>query len=371
MTNIAYFFSTSVTAHVFFREHFLSLQKENYEILVVTGEDEFYSDLKIFCEEKNIKLMSFKARRGYGLNCIPEFLSVCRIANRLKKQRYYFVTNTPKISFYVALFSVFRNKKNIVHYNHGLVCYPADELSKKIILCIEAFICSQSSAVIFVSSSIRNWASSNFPKILRYPKFHHLNSIRGVKIPKARINDEDNNRVVLGYIGRISKDKGFKEFFDIVIQLNSEGINIGCVIAGVIEDENLRPFVDYLDRLWFADYLGHIEDVNSFFSKIDLLVFPSKREGFGMVALESSAAGVPVVAYNIHGVKDAVLDNQTGKLVEPYDSKKFYDQIKLLCNNRSLIRKLGNRAHLNAKNNFDSEHIVSKHIKLINSIFKI
>jgi glycosyltransferase involved in cell wall biosynthesis len=368
MAKLAYFFSTSMTAHVFFKEHFLLLKNDKNEILIVAGEDSFFNYLKEFCDEKGIKLLSFKARRGYGVNCIPEYFNVLKIAKNLKKQRYRFITNTPKISLYIALFSLFKFKKNIIHYNHGLASYPADEKFKKIILFIEAFICSQSTGVIFVSSSIKNWAIENFPRIFNYPKFYHLNSIRGVKALK-RSDKSSDHMITLGYIGRISKAKGFKEFFDIIIRLNSEGFNIGCCIAGNIEDENLRPFVDYLERLWFCEYLGHIENVENFYAKIDILVFPSMREGFGMVALESSASGVPVVAYDIHGVRDAIENNITGKLIAPYNQNKFYEAIKLLCLDMDEINQLGTAAFYNAKNNFDSNVIISQHVKLVQEIF--
>ena len=111
MNKLVYFFSTAMTAHVFFQEHFFHLKKQKNEIIVVAGKDSFFSFLDEFCKKNEIKLISFKARRGYGLNCISEYLSVAKIAKILSTKRYTFITNTPKISFYIALFTFFRKKK--------------------------------------------------------------------------------------------------------------------------------------------------------------------------------------------------------------------------------------------------------------------
>jgi len=64
---------------------------------------------------------------------------------------------------------------------------------------------------------------------------------------------------------------------------------------------------------------GFIDEVAkaSLLSRADLLLLPGTREGWGMVAMEAASYGVPVVAYDIPGLRDSVLDGTTGVLVRP------------------------------------------------------
>ncbi len=51
-------------------------------------------------------------------------------------------------------------------------------------------------------------------------------------------------------------------------------------------------------------------------------------EGFGIVAIEASSCGLPVIASNLEGIKDAVINGKTGWLVQPYNSKEFIRKIE-------------------------------------------
>ncbi len=65
--------------------------------------------------------------------------------------------------------------------------------------------------------------------------------------------------------------------------------------------------------------LGHREDVAAVLNEIDLLVHPANQEPFGRVLLEASACGVPIVATDVGGTSEIILDGETGLLVPPRD----------------------------------------------------
>ena len=79
--------------------------------------------------------------------------------------------------------------------------------------------------------------------------------------------------------------------------------------------------------------LGNREDVAEILGEIDLLVHPANQEPFGRVLLEASAAGVPIVATNVGGTSEIVLDGVTGRLIPPKDPVALSDAtIKSLTN---------------------------------------
>ena len=122
----------------------------------------------------------------------------------------------------------------------------------------------------------------------------------------------------------------------------------------VIGDGPLRAELEALARASgvadCARFLGEVSDEerDSWLRRADLLAMPSRLpgtgaagEGFGIVYLEAAAFGKPVVAGNVGGAIDAVLDGVTGLLVEPTDPVAVAEAITRLLLDRQLARTLG------------------------------
>ena len=86
------------------------------------------------------------------------------------------------------------------------------------------------------------------------------------------------------------------------------------LVGGGYLDEDIRA-----ERHTGVTVHGFVDDAVKAFllSQADLLLLPGTREGWGIVAMEAASYGVPVVAYNIPGLRDAVLDGATGMVVPP------------------------------------------------------
>jgi phosphatidylinositol alpha-1,6-mannosyltransferase len=122
----------------------------------------------------------------------------------------------------------------------------------------------------------------------------------------------------------------------------------------VIGDGSLRPGLEQLARSYgVADsirFLGAVSDEqrDAWLARAQLLAMPSRLpaggfagEGFGIVYLEAAAHGKPVVAGNVGGAPDAVIDGETGLLVDPQDPLAVAEAIVRLLSDRELARRLG------------------------------
>ncbi|HUN78658.1 MAG TPA: glycosyltransferase family 4 protein [Solirubrobacteraceae bacterium] len=122
----------------------------------------------------------------------------------------------------------------------------------------------------------------------------------------------------------------------------------------VIGDGPLRPELQARARAQgVADavrFLGAVDDGerDDWLRRADLLAMPSRLpgeglagEGFGIVYLEASAYGKPVVAGNVGGAVDAVADGESGLLVDPTDARAVADAISMLLLDRALAQRLG------------------------------
>ena len=98
----------------------------------------------------------------------------------------------------------------------------------------------------------------------------------------------------------------------------------GRVRLVIFGDGAERPhIVSEISRLNIADHVtlhGAVAKPQEALAQIDLLVLPSMAEGFGLVLIEAMAAGVPVVATNVAGIRDVVVNGETGVLVPPGDA---------------------------------------------------
>jgi glycosyltransferase involved in cell wall biosynthesis len=85
---------------------------------------------------------------------------------------------------------------------------------------------------------------------------------------------------------------------------------------------------------------------------MDVFCCPSQSEAFGLVVLEAMAAGVPVVASDIDGLREIITDKKDGLLVDPLASERFADAILLLLREEGLRGRITDEAHAMLKRRF-------------------
>jgi glycosyltransferase involved in cell wall biosynthesis len=159
----------------------------------------------------------------------------------------------------------------------------------------------------------------------------------GVDIPDE-VGEPDVPPHVL-YAGRLSEEKGIPELLEA-----TEGIP--RVIVG---DGPLRARV--LDAVGFVPP----HELGTYYERAAVVVCPSRREGYGVVAREAMAHGRPVVATAVGGLLDAVEDGVTGLRVPPRDPPALRAAIERLLADSALRRKLGAAARELARERYSWE----------------
>lgn len=156
------------------------------------------------------------------------------------------------------------------------------------------------------------------------------------------------NEFVVGLIGRICEQKGIDTFVEAACQVIPQVPNCRFFIIGDIEDTALMSRMEqqigrmgHTDRIQFT---GHFNNVADVLSVLDLLVAPSRWEGFGLSVAEGMAAGVPVLASHVGGIPCVV--GHAGELVPPENVDALVAAIRTLIadpSRRDAMRIAGKR----------------------------
>jgi len=111
--------------------------------------------------------------------------------------------------------------------------------------------------------------------------------------------------ILVGAIGRLTKQKGFDLLISAWQKINPQ--NAKLLIAGSGEEwGSLQAQIKSNKLEKSIELIGDISDTPNFYSKLNLLVIPSRWEGLGIVALEAGASGIPIIANQIDGLKDII-----------------------------------------------------------------
>jgi glycosyltransferase involved in cell wall biosynthesis len=106
--------------------------------------------------------------------------------------------------------------------------------------------------------------------------------------------------------------------------------------------------------------LGYRDDVADVLGEVDLLVHPANQEPFGRVLLEASAAGVPIVATNVGGTSEIVIDRTTGHLVPPRDPRALAQAVIAVLTNKMESKRFRENGRSRAESEFEITHAAKR-----------
>ena len=156
----------------------------------------------------------------------------------------------------------------------------------------------------------------------------------GVDLPDEVADPEDPPHVL--YVGRLSEEKGVPELLRATAGLPRVIVGDGPLRDGVPEAVGFVP----------------PGELGAYYERAAVVVCPSRREGYGVVAREAMAHGRPVVATAVGGLPDAVQERVTGLLVPPRDAVALRGAIERLLGDADLRARLGDGARRKAEASF-------------------
>jgi glycosyltransferase involved in cell wall biosynthesis len=167
---------------------------------------------------------------------------------------------------------------------------------------------------------------------------------------------------VLGVVGRLSQEKGHRFLIAAMPEILAQEPRAQLLVigAGPLEAE-LRAQVEASDLTKHVQFLGHVQDVETAFSRMDLLVVPSLSEAFSLVTVEGMMMELPVVGSRTGGIAEIIVDDETGLLVPPGDSAALAEACRYLLGRPDVARRMGRRGRERALADFHPSQFIVRH----------
>ncbi|WP_434639965.1 glycogen synthase [Thermoanaerobacterium thermosaccharolyticum] len=188
-----------------------------------------------------------------------------------------------------------------------------------------------------------------------------LNQYKKTGVNIARKKYGIDGRYIL-FVGRISRQKGIIHLIDAVKYLPQDVKVVLC--ASTPDTEEIKMEMEekvklYPNIIWI-DKMVTKEEIIELYSNAEVFVCPSIYEPFGIINLEAMACNTPVVASATGGIKEVVVDGETGFLVEPGNPEDLAEHIKKLLDDRELAATFGANGRKRVEEMFSWESIAKK-----------
>ncbi|WHE06914.1 glycogen synthase [Thermoanaerobacterium thermosaccharolyticum] len=164
------------------------------------------------------------------------------------------------------------------------------------------------------------------------------------------------------FVGRISRQKGIIHLIDAVKYLPQDVKVVLCASSPDTEEIKIemKEKVKLYPNIIWIDKMVTKEEIIELYSNAEVFVCPSVYEPFGIINLEAMACNTPVVASATGGIKEVVVDGETGFLVEPGNPEDLAEHIKKLLDDRGLAATFGANGRKRVEEMFSWESIAKK-----------
>ncbi|MEZ7743222.1 glycosyltransferase family 4 protein [Gemella sp. 20925_1_85] len=172
----------------------------------------------------------------------------------------------------------------------------------------------------------------------------------------------DHTKIKIGFIGRLSEQKGLAYLIDAIKLIEKENIHLFIAGDGDLK-ERLLVQVRALGLDDKITFLGYREDTTAIINSCDFMVMPSLYEGLPLTLIEYFQNSKTVVGTTIPGIQEVVVHEVSGLLVKPGDALSLSKEIQRLSTDVDLRSKLEEQTHKIYGEKFSYNNFISKYLK--------
>lgn len=333
-------------------------------------------DLHVICSPSD-RMESYSKSKGFKYEDIPllrsisitqDIKSLIQICRYIKKNNIgIIVGHTPKGGLLAMIAGKLMRVPKRIYFRHGLVYETSSGFIRQLLIFAEKLTSCCATKIICVSPSLMKRSVEDRLN----PEYKQLILGEGTcggidseeKFNPHKINTDKlnalrqslnitKNDIVIGYCGRLVKDKGIKK---LVETLNILPENYKLLLVGDFEERDalkndLQEEITQNNKIIKTGFI--FNDIEYYYALMSVFILPSYREGFPTSTLEASSMQIPVLTTKVTGCIDAIIDGETGYYIshDPQDIKAKIIKLQ----DKELRDKLGYNGRKFVLNNFDN-----------------
>ena len=350
------------------------LIQEGYEVHIACSPGGYLQELR---EEGYMTHPISIARR---ISPLSNLTSLCRLYRLMRRERFDIVhVHTPVAAALGRVAAKFARVPIIIYTAHGFYFHELMSLwRRRLIIWVEKFLGKCCTDMLFTQSA-EDLQTAIHEKIITPDSAIWISNGVDLRVfnilTKRDLREELGLRFkdkVVGFIGRLVREKGIEDLLEAMGQVAKEIPEVKLLVVGdTLESDRDRQATERLyqliqrnnleDRIKFT---GFREDIPELLSIMDLFVLPSYREGMPRTILEAMATGKPVVATNIRGCREEVVDGVTGLLVPVKDPEALAQAIVKVLSDGKLAQQMGQAGRKRVEKEFDERLVLERQLKV-------
>ena len=348
-----------------------ALNKDGYKDVLVCGSvSESEGDMAYFAKEKGIRpLIVAEMQRDISpWNDLKAFFKIYSI---LKKEKPDIVhTHTAKAGTLGRLAAILAGVPVRIHTLHGHVLDGYfSPLKAKAFLLIERFLALFTDRIVTVSESVKDdvvkrLKVAGYSKCVVIPLGFELDRFLECEKRKGLFRKElalDEETILIGMVGRLVPIKNHRMFLNAarIVKDNAKGRKIKFLVIGdgELKDE-LKALTETLGLTEDVIFTGWVKELAIVYADLDIVALTSLNEGTPVSLIEALASAKAVIATDVGGVRDIVIDNKTGILTKSDEPSEFANRLSELLRDKFIMAELGAGGRKFVKDAFRKDRLV-------------
>jgi glycosyltransferase involved in cell wall biosynthesis len=349
MKNILHVVNVFFVLPYFIGDQFIYFKNKGYNLHVICSPSD---NLKVYAEKMQFNYKETIIARSISiLQDLKSLLIICKYIR--KNQIGIVVGHTPKGGLLAMLASKIMRVPKRIYFRHGLLFETSTGFMRNLLIITDRVASVCATKIVCVSPSVAKKSvreklnpchkqlvlgKGTCGGIDAMTKFNpdHISQTQLANL-RERLNIEERE-VVIGYCGRLVKDKGIIELIEAFKKLSE---NYRLLLVGDFEDRDALPYnikneIISNNKIIVTGFI--YIDIEYYYSLMHIFILPSYREGFPTSVLEASSMKIPILTTKATGCIDSIIEDLTGYYIENNSESILNGILKISKNKDNTMR---------------------------------